>query len=348
MPISIDLVNVKTEGSTASEMPTGKLAAIAMGGGGAIGGVGGGVIGGVVGGAFLGIAAGGIGLVVGGAIGGIVTLSIWLSQKPKYTTAQLDQIKTNKEAIIKLEQQPAIIVQAVLSSVHEHINLVVRQTDEQIKQMGTAINAFTETIANASDTTETLKHLTQAMHLAANHTTSNVQAIEKELRCARKRFDGVTHALQQTQSALMDTESKLHETHDKLAASQEELSITALIARHQLTHLCNRQQLIDEALHQIESGKHQAADIEIMEKQIKKLSSKNESLNAMVNRLSQNIMILIGENQTLRAENSTLKQTISLLFHTPDKQNVQEKSRDKLSNPNPYSPLMFRERACTH
>ena len=348
MPVTIDPLNAKTEESTDSDMPTGTLAAIAMGGGGAIGGVGGGVIGGAVGGAFLGVATGGIGLLVGGIVGGIVTLSIWLSQKPKYTAAQLDQIKTDKEALIELEQQPAIIVQAVLSSVHEHINVVVSQTDEQNKRMDSAIHAFTETIANASDTTETLNNVTQAMHLAASHTISNVQAMEKELQRARKRFDDVTHALQQTQSSLIETESKLHETHDKLATSQEELSTTALIARHQLTHLCNRQQLIDEALHQIESGKNQAADIEIMKKQIKKLSSKNESLNAMVNKLSQNIMVVIEENKTLRAENSTLKQTISLLLHAPDKQSVQDKSRSESSHPNPYSPSMFRERACTN
>ena len=356
MPISIDPVNVTTENpvnvttesSSASAMPPGTIAAIAMGGGGAIGGVGGGVLGGLVGGASLCIAAGGIGLVVGGVVGGIVTLSIYLSQKPKYTRAQLDQIKTNKEAIITLEQQPALIAQAVLSNVHEHINQVVLQAGEQNQHMGSAINAFTETVANASETTETLKHATQAMHLAANNTIINAQAVEKKLRRARKRFDEVTHALQQTQSSLTDTESKLHETHDKLAVSQEELSITASIARHQLTHLCNRQQLIDEALHQIESGKNQDADLEILQKHIKKLSSKNESLNVMVKKLSKNIIILIAENTTLRAENSTLKQTIALLFQAPDKQNIQEKSGSKSSHSNPYSPLMFRERACTH
>jgi len=350
MPVTKNAVavNVTTEEPKNSEMSTGTLTALSMGGGGALGGLGGGAIGGAIGGALIGVASGGIGLLIGGVVGGIVTLSIWLSKKPQYTAEQLNEIKEDEEKLIELEQQPAIIVEAVISNINEHVSAVVMQTSEQNTCIDSAVITFTDTVAIACNTTTTLSNVAQSMQQSADNAVSNVQIMEKELSLARKKFDKVTIALQQTQQSLSDTEAQLRETSDKLSTTQDQLATTSSAAQNQLTQLLEQQRRIGETLKQAKPETIQIAEIETMKKQIRNLSSKNKILGETIQTLSEKIMIVIEDNHALRDENSKLKRTITFFSHAPVKQSVQAQANPESSNATTDTPSILRERAHTN
>ena len=262
------------------------------------------------------------------------------SRETPLTPDQINQIKTNADEIAKRQQQPIIVAKAILANTAENIKTVIVQTCEQQTHIDSSVHQLTQTAIKADDATTQIITITQPLRVAANDAVNHVQAMTDELATARRNFDELTTALQKSQESLAKTEGHLRETHGKLTTTQEELVATTTSARNQLSQLLQQQQLIDEAFKKINLGSIQGDEIKSLKQQIMNLSSKNQILSETVNKLSKNIILVIEENKTLRAENIALKITITLL--TSEKQPISGQPNSEPPNANPYKPSMFR------
>ena len=334
--------HTQTANTAEPERPTGDLAAIAITGGGLIGAVGGVGVGAAVGGAVIGIATGGVGLLVGGAVGGIVTLAMWLTQKNKYSAEQKQLLNADQEQLRVLEQQPAIIVHAVIANINQHVDTIVTQSHAQHLRTDSNVRALTDVITRTNQTAQPFTHVKNTLHEAAETAVNHVHAMQQELHLVRQDFQALTVSLLLTQQSLTETETRLRETQTKLAFTEEQLAQNSLDAQQQLTHLFKQQRLIDEALRDANPETIRNEEMDAMKQQILDLSASNRRLNAAVTALSEKMMQLIKDN-------TALKRTITFFLQTPEHQGALAANHPTQAHSEEAEPVSIgRFRANTH
>ena len=334
--------NTQTANTAEPERSTGDLAAIAVTSGGLIGAVGGVGVGAAVGGAVIGIATGGVGLLVGGAVGGIVTLSMWLTQKKKYSAEQKQRLKADQEQLRFLEQQPAIIVHAVIANITEHVDTIVTQSHAQHLRTDSNVRALTDVITRTNQTAQPFTHVKNALHEAAETAVNHVHTMKQELHLVRQDFQALTVSLLLTQQSLTETETRLRETQTKLAFTEEQLAQNSLDAQQQLTQLFQQQRLIDAALRDANPETIRSDEMNAMKQQILDLSSSNRRLSATITDLSEKMMQLIKDN-------TALKRTITFFLQNPEHQGALAANHPTQAHSEEAEPVLIgRFRANTH
>lgn len=256
------------------------------------------------------------------------------------TLDQVNQIKTDHDEIIKREQRPEIIAKSVMVNTSNQVKTVIDQTCEQQIRTDIAVRQFNQTAINANKATTLVNNIAQPLQAAANDAINNIQAMKKELALAQKHLEEETHALQRSQASLSEIEDQLRDTRDKLSSSQEQLAITTTTACSQLLQLTDLQQRFDDVFNKMKTGTVHDAELEVMKQQVEKLSSRNQSLTNIVNKLSHNTMIAIEDSKTLRSENIALKKTIASF--APEEQGIQRQTNSEPAHANPYKLSMFR------
>ncbi len=242
------------------------------------------------------------------------------------TPDQKKQVKKDADEIEKRLQKPIVIAEADLVKTNGNVKTVIAQTSELQTRIDSSVKQLSKTTAKADDAAVQIINLAQPLHVAANNAVNNVQVMTKELALARKNFDEVTTALQASQQSFSEIETQLRGTRDQLSTTEKEWSDSTATTRSQLSQMLVQQQLIDDACEKINASSIQAAEIKSLKQQLGKLSSNNQSLTETVNKLSQNLITVIEENKSLRAENQ----------RAPGQSNIEP------SNANTYKPTLFR------
>lgn len=242
---------------------------------------------------------------------------LFFSSRP-LTSEQTKIIETDNNEIARRRQQPVDLANEIrgnsLSSVHDVLN----QTSEQQQYLTSSVRQLNQSTINIDDTTQRLCRIKEALQMTANDADHNMQAMTVEL-------NEIILLFQAHQQSISGTQKQLTETNNKLATTEQEL---AAVTQQFIQALETQKSIEDASKQHTETIRN--TENNALHEQLSELSSKNESLTSMVDKLSHNLLKAMKENKMLRAEHKTHEKMKGL-----------SESKSESSNEHAYNPSMF-------